>query len=152
MKEKGLEIKSMHIKYVFTVDEKRENALKMATKISEKEAKEEDKKAVMSKFTYEVNSLSAEINILAKELNQGYTHKNHDCYEIFDYDTKEVFTHRADTDEQVEARTMSSAEYQREMFDPREEVPILNDEVMSDLLKDEGENKPTEFLNDKLVE
>ena len=58
----------------------------------------------------------------SKIYNQGYEYKNSDCYEVFDYDTKQVFTHRADTKDRVNVRTMTAAEFQRELFDPREEV------------------------------
>lgn len=153
-KEKGLEIKSLHIKYIFTEDEKRDIAMDMAQKISEKENLELQKKEVTSKITSEINLAHAVSVRLSKELNQGYTYKNWDCYEIFDYDTKQVFTHRADTEEQVSVRTMSSAEYQREIFDPREKVgeKVVDAEFDEKLLEDEGENKPTEYLNDKPVE
>ena len=106
-KEKGLEIKSMHIKYVFT---------------------EEEKKEITSQLTGEINGAAAAVSRYSREYNQGYTYKNHDCYEIFDYESKQVFTHRADTDEQVSVRTMTSTEFQREMFDPREEVKEENED------------------------
>ena len=133
-KEKGLEIKSMHIKYVFTEDEKKDIAAELALKFSEKESLELQKKEVASKFTSEINTANVHATRLSNEYNQGYTYKNHDCYEIFDYDSKQVFTHRADTKDQVDVRTMSVAEYQREMFDPREEI------------------KPDDIINDKPVE
>lgn len=122
MKEKGLEIKPMHIKYTYTEDEKKDIAADMASLISDKEATEDQKKEVASKFTYEINKLDAKIKVLAQEFRQGYTYKNHDCYEIFDYESNEVFTHRADTDERVDTRTMTVSEKQKDMFDPREEI------------------------------
>ncbi len=122
MKEKGLEIKSMYIKYVFTEDEKKEVAGKLATKISEKQALEDKKKEVASQLTAEINKANAATSQLSREYNQGYTWKNHDCYEIFDYGEKVVHTHRADTDENVDTRTMTTSEYQKEMFSPREEI------------------------------
>ena len=133
MKEKSKEIKSMHIKYVFTDEEKKELAGNLAQKISEKDSLELQKKEVASRITSEINTVNANIVRISEDYRQGYTWKNHDCYEIFDYDTKSVFTHRADTDDQVAARTMTSAEYQQEMFDPREkvdEVEILKDEEL----------------------
>ena len=155
-KEKGLEIKSLHIKYIFTEDEKKDIAADLAEKMSEKADKELQKKETASKYTSEINSLDVALTRMSGEYRQGYTYKNWDCYEVFDYDTKQVFTHRADTEEQVSVRTMSSAEYQREMFDPREKVnedkaKELYEDI-NDLLEDEGENKPTEYLNDKPVE
>jgi len=154
MVEKGLEIKSCHIKYKFTVEEKKDIALEMAKKISEKEDLELKKKEVTSKITSEISAANAAAANRAKELNQGYTYKNTDCYEIFDYDTKTVFTHRADTDDQVEVRTMSSSEFQRELFDPREE--IKEDELIPKdgelIASSEKPKKEKVYFNDKQVE
>lgn len=134
MREKGMEIKSMHIKYVFTEEEKKDIASKLAKKTSEKQALEDKKKEVTSQITGEINAAATAISRYSKEYNQGYTWKNHDCYEIFDYDEKLVYTHRADTDECVDSRQMTSTEFQREIFDPREEIP---DETDDSLLEDE---------------
>lgn len=134
MKEKGMEIKSMHIKYVFTEEEKKDIASKLAIKTSEKQALEEKKKEVTSQIAGEINSAASAVSRYSKEYNQGYTWKNHDCYEVFDYDEKVVHTHRADTDECVGTRVMTSTEFQREIFDPREEI---KDETDDSLLEDE---------------
>jgi hypothetical protein len=138
MKEKGLEIKSMHIKYVFTENELKEIASKLAVKTAEKQSLEDKKKEVTSQLTGEINGAAAAVSRYSREYNQGYAYRNHDCYEIFDYENKQVFTHRADTDEQVSVRTMTSTEFQREMFDPREEVTEeISDDTDDSLLKDE---------------
>jgi hypothetical protein len=175
MKEKSLEIKSMHIKYVFTEDEKKEIAAELAKKISEKTSLENKKKEVTSHIQSEINSAATAASRLSEEYNQGYTWKNTDCYEIFDYETKQVFTHREDTEEQVEVRTMKNTEYDRELFDPREEIndegkvvdvdfdprEEINEDPDADLTNDEdipeggiceaSTNPPKEFLNDKPV-
>jgi hypothetical protein len=121
-KEKGLEIKSMHIKYVFNETELKDIAGQLAAKTSEKQSLEDKKKEVTSQLTGEINGAAAAVSRYSKIYNQGYEYKNSDCYEVFDYDTKQVFTHRADTKDRVNVRTMTAAEFQRELFDPREEV------------------------------
>ena len=153
------ESKLMHIKYVFTTEEKKENAFKMATDISEKEAKDEERQEVASKYAYEMKALTSRINIYAQELRQGYTYKNHPCYEKFDRVRNQVTVHRSDTDEQIEIRTMTAEEMQPDLFNPREEI---KDDPDADLTKDEeipedgvceaSTNPPKEFLNDKPVE
>jgi len=120
--EKSLEIKMMHIKYVFNEEEKVIMASELAEKMSKKSDLELQKKEVASKFTSDINSLDVALTRISGEYRQGYTFKNAECYEVFDYDTKTVFTHRADTEDQVSVRTMSAAEFQREIFDPREEI------------------------------
>lgn len=60
MKEKGMEIKSLHIKYVFTEDGKKEIAVAMASKIPGKEATEDQKKRLPA------NSLMRSINWMPK--------------------------------------------------------------------------------------
>ena len=122
MKEKGFEIKSMHIKYVFNEDELKDIAGKLAAKTSEKQSLEDKKKEVTSQLAGEINGAAAAVSRYSKIYNQGYEYKNAECYEVFDYNTKQVFTHREDTKTQVGVRTMTAAEFQREMFDPREEL------------------------------
>lgn len=121
-KEKGLEIKSMHIKYVFTDDEKKDIASNLAEKTSEKLALEDKKKEVSSQIQGDINAANAAMSRYSKEYNQGYTWKNHDCYEVFDYDDKQVHTHRADTHDLVDTRVMRSSEFQRDMFNPTEKI------------------------------
>lgn len=138
MKEKGLEIKSMHIKYIFSEDEKKDIAGKLAQKTSEKASLEEKKKEVTSQLAYEINACATAVSRYSKEYSQGYAWKNHDCYEVFDYEGCQVFTHRADTDEQVDVRKMRSAELQQEMFNPTEKIV---DEFDKEILKDESIEK-----------
>lgn len=143
MTEKQLEIKKMHIKYIFNEDEKKVLAAELAEKMSEKADKELQKKEIASKFTSEINSLDVAITRISGEYRQGYTFKNHDCYERFDFENKEVFTHRADTDDQVFVRTMSIDEFQREMFNPTEKIEETVEEAKQEVEK--------EYFNDELI-
>jgi hypothetical protein len=150
-KEKGLEIKSMHIKYIFDENELKEIAQKLAAKTSEKQSLEDKKKEVTSQLTGEINGASAAVSRYSKIYNQGYEYKNADCYEIFDYDTKQVFVHRADTDDQVSVRTMSAIEFQREIFDPREELKEMGEKLVQDFPKQAVERFNDELLKDETI-
>lgn len=153
MKEKSLEIKRMHIKYVFTEDEKVAMAGELAQKMSEKTALRLQKKEVASKLAFDINSLDAALMRISGEYRQGYAWKNHDCYEVFDYDTKQVFTHRADTDEQAGTRTMTTGEaagFNIELYQPTEDTLDDNDPPGGD--SGVPVKKATiEYLNDELI-
>lgn len=140
-KEKGLEIKQMHIKYVYNVDEKREIADKLAQMMQEKAALERDKKRVVSRFTFDINTLDTNMVNLSDDYRQGYTHKDHPCYQVFDFKNRQVFTHRADTHDEVATRTMTVEELQMEFDfskpDKSEDQPV-NDVKLIGCSEDES--------------
>lgn len=126
--EKKLEIVKRYIKYVFTEDEKQKIADRMSQAVSEKARVELKKAETMSALNAEIKGFDTEIANLAEDYSQGWTMKDFECYEIFDYDLKRVVIFRADTDERVDERAMTSSEFQQEMFTPSEEMEKMPDE------------------------
>ena len=119
-KEKGLESKLLVIKYIFTTKELAVHSSNIVERIAEREALLKKKADFVKEMGGEISSLESEIKKLASESRDGFKHCSHPCYEVFDFDTKQVEIHREDTDEMVDIRTMEIDEYQRDMFNPTE--------------------------------
>lgn len=120
--EKSLETKKIEIKYVFTDKEKTELADQLTLRISERDDLEQEKKDVTSTYNAQIKRADSDISTIAAEHRQGYKMKVHPCYEIFNYTEKTVFICRADTNEIVDQRTMTSDELQKDIWYPREEI------------------------------
>lgn len=131
MLEKSLEIKKMDIKYVFTEGEKRDIADQLTKRVAERDELDQEKKEVTSTYNAQIKRADNEISTMSTEYRQGYKMKVHPCYEVFDYDEKTVHIHRADNDARVDSRTMTAEEFQREVWDPRQEIKELPQETTS---------------------
>lgn len=125
--EKGLESKLCVIRYEFTKKELAVHSSNIAERIAETEALVNKKKSFDSQMSLEIKALEMEIKKLASESRDGFKMCSHPCYEMFDFETKQVFIHREDTDVRVDARTMTSDEFQRDIFNPTEGIEIDQD-------------------------
>lgn len=103
------------VKYVFSEDEKKEIAARMANKVTELQSSEDEKKAIMSDFKSRIDSLQADINRAATQINNGYEMRNVDCYIKADYDSKVWVSIREDTGEIAKERKMSADDLQRQL-------------------------------------
>ena len=105
------------VKYVFSEEEKKEISSRMAQKVSELQTSEDDKKAIMSDFKSRIDSIQAEINRSATQINNGYEMRNVDCYIKADYDSKLWISIREDTGEIAKERKMTVEDMQRQFDD-----------------------------------
>ena len=152
MLEKDQEIKPIFIKYIFTREELEKVASDLAEKYTQRQSLIDKKKEITSALSAEVNACEASLSQLAREHSQGYKRIYHDCYEVFDYDAKQVYIYRADNDEKVDNRIMTSTEFQADLFSKKEKIKELPEqkeihEAMDEII-DEVENLPEDEEDD----
>ncbi len=73
------EFSTEYIKFNFTEEEKRDIAAEMARKVTDLAQAENDKKAIMSDLKSKIDSLTAQVNVAATKLNNGYEYRNVKC-------------------------------------------------------------------------
>lgn len=115
MSEKRIEKRKTkeYLKYTFSEMEKRDIAQEMARNIQQKEAKEDEKKAIVAQFKAELESIQRDVNQASQRLTNGYEHKNIDCEMWFHSPTEgfcQIF--RIDNLEMVRERKMTQDELQ----------------------------------------
>ena len=103
------------LKYVFTDEEKRELAEKMAHAVIEKNEAEEGMKAVASQFKSTIDRAKAEISSSASKINMGFDMRNVECLMQMDYKNNTVTIIRLDLQEVVRVRAMTAEERQEEL-------------------------------------
>ncbi len=128
-----------YIKYVFNEDEKKEMAGNMAQSNAEKESLEQKLKEVSKQIKADIEAAQTKISTLSRHYNQGYEYKTADCILTYDFDFREVLTHRKDNGDFISRRTMREEELQQKMFgDPHAiTAPEIIDEVNKGLFENE---------------
>ena len=103
---------SRYLKYDFTHEELEDIQKKLAHATLQLREKEEHKKAVMSQFTSDINSLKADTNLLAEKINSGFEFRDVTCDIEYDFNNNMKTIIRQDTGEIVETVQASSEEIQ----------------------------------------
>ena len=103
------------VRHEFTEEEKKDIASEMARKVSELQALEDQKKAIMSEIKGQIDIAQANINQSATKLNNGYEIRSVRCEVKRDYDDKVVNYYRINTDELVKTRAMTNEEKQQKL-------------------------------------
>ena len=103
------------LKYVFTNEEKRELAEKMAHAVIEKNEAEEGMKAVASQFKSTIDRAKAEISSSASKINMGFDMRSVECTKEMNYKENTVTIIRLDLEEVVKTRAMPAEERQEEL-------------------------------------
>ena len=104
-----------YCKYKFTPEEVAEMSAEMAQNVSTLKDAESDKKAIMSDLKGKIDGLTAQTQISANKINNGYEMRNVECLVEFDYANGVVRHTRTDTWETVKTRQMTADDRQMEM-------------------------------------
>ena len=118
------------IKYEFSESELK-NLAGDITKLVKKHDRWEMVKSMVTKHLgSKIKDIQFDISKFSKQYRDKYTEKTVDCEVHYDYQTKEIRVYRADTMQQVGARTMTSDELQQEIFEekPHEITAPVEDE------------------------
>jgi hypothetical protein len=99
-------------RYVFTDNESRDMAREMARTVNMLASLEDEKKVIASDYTARINKAQAEVNDLARKLNNGYEFRMIEHERVYYYGGKIVRVYRLDTEEIVDERGMSDSEAQ----------------------------------------
>jgi len=108
-----------YVKYQFSEDELKDLSNSMARKVSEKNEVEDQKKSVNSDFKAKIDGADAEINGLARKVQDKYEMRYMECEIIIDHKKKKVMSERLDTKEIVRERDMTEDELQQKLFDEK---------------------------------
>jgi hypothetical protein len=103
------------LKYIFTDEEKKELAERMAHSVIEKNEAEESMKAAASQFKSTIDRAKADISSCASKINNGYEMRNVDCVKEMNYKENSVTIIRLDLQEVVKVRAMTADERQEEL-------------------------------------
>ena len=114
-------------KYVFTDQEMRDIAERLAHKTQELTEVEDQKKAVMAEFKERIERISTEIKSSSQKYRAGYEMRDIECEIDRDYKTGEITYTRCDPGEVAKTKKMSMADRQRHI---------------DDVLKDQEEKEP----------
>lgn len=104
------------LRYHFTEDEKKDLAQAMTQNVINTRDLGEQKKAVVSQYTSQINEAVARANSAAQKIESGFEMRTIDCEEHYMYGENVVRTIRLDNGVIVKERTMTNAELQKEMF------------------------------------
>jgi len=74
-------------KHTYTTDELNTLQKALALAVQDLRHKEEDKKAIMSELTSDINKLHAETGSLSDRINSGYEYRSMKCVVKFDFPT-----------------------------------------------------------------
>lgn len=97
----------------FTVDELRGKADELADKVAHRESLEEEKKRVGADYKARVDSITSDVNLLARHITEKCEYQQVECQAVLDhpeYGQKTIV--RCDTGEEVGVETMQPADRQ----------------------------------------
>ncbi|MDH5297865.1 MAG: hypothetical protein OEV91_02485 [Desulfobulbaceae bacterium] len=106
------EFSEEYVKYVFSEEEKREIAEKMAQTVTEANDLEEQKKAVAKDFDGRIQTAKNLVHSSDQKLNSGYEMRNIKCLVEKDYEARTATYTRTDNGEIVRKRVLSVGELQ----------------------------------------
>lgn len=110
------------LRYHFTDEEKKDLAPTMAQSVINARDLEEQKKAVVSQYSSQINEATAKSNSAAQKIESGFEMRTIDCEEHYIYGANVMRTIRLDSGEVIKERTMTNAELQQEMFKEENKV------------------------------
>lgn len=117
MSETTIETEIRPCKHVFTPEELREIAEKMAESTQKLQSLEEEKKAVAASFKEQCEQVQLVMRRAARKYRLGYEMRNVECVVQRDYDALTITYIRKDTGVLVETRPMNDVEKQMRIFD-----------------------------------
>jgi hypothetical protein len=92
-----------------------QKAKELAKLQQDKVSHEEQAKSSAATFKDRIAGAQLSINILSRDISNGYEQRTVECYWDFDYAAREKRLIRADTCEMVKKQTLSADEMQKEM-------------------------------------
>jgi hypothetical protein len=98
-----------------TQDETLEKAKELAKLQQDKVQAEEQAKSAAATFKDRIAGAQSHINILSRDISNGYEYRETDCYWEFDYKTRRKSLVRSDTCETVRTKEITPSEMQKEL-------------------------------------
>lgn len=105
-----------HLKCILTEKEIKESGANLARFHSEISDLENQKKSVVSDFKSKIEKATAEADIEARKIQNGYEYRSVECEVQKIFDEKVVQVVRTDTGEIIKQRAMTPDELQEKMF------------------------------------
>lgn len=101
------------LKCVLTEGETLTYSRELAKKNQDRTDAEQAKKAVMADYKDKIETLTTDINQLARKISNGYEHKPVDCTWHFDWESGKKTLYRNDTGERVDVADITPYERQQ---------------------------------------
>ncbi|RIV19746.1 hypothetical protein DYU11_22720 [Fibrisoma montanum] len=132
-------------KHFYTVQERDDLSRKLAEQQLKKVELEDEKKAVTSDYKAKIDSVQSSINLLSRDVINGYTTKMVLARKTKDFDRKVwVYTH-PDTEEEIKTVPLTGADLQMEVELTEEELTEETTEMATDQTAEDDEpGEPTE--------
>jgi hypothetical protein len=92
-----------------------QKAKELAKLQQDKTSAEEQAKSAAATFKDKIAGAQSNINILSRDISNGYEYRDVDCYWEMDYKTRKKNLIRTDTGEVVKTEEISASEMQKEM-------------------------------------
>ena len=80
----------VNVRYDFHSDELRDIAKRLTGRLCDLTTVEEEKKSVMATYTDKIKAAKLEIGKLSRNHRDGYEHRDHEAFVVYDYRKKEV--------------------------------------------------------------
>lgn len=106
--EKSLPVKLTEVELL-------QKAKELAKLQQDKVSSEEQAKSAAATFKDKIAGAQAAINILSRDISNGYEYRPTDCYWEMDYPARKKNLIRSDTGESIKTEEISASEMQKEM-------------------------------------
>ncbi len=103
------------LRYVFTVDERRDLADQMAQAVMDRDKWQDALKTAQTQIKSEIARAEELVSQTANKLNAGFEMRNIDCKAVYDFDSNTVTITRLDNQEIARTRVMTAEERQEEL-------------------------------------
>jgi len=134
-----------HLKIALSREEIEERAERAAYTWAEMQKQEAEMKAVASAFKARISELEGKLNALQQQVRDRCAYGDVDCDIVFDFKTKEVYTIRLDTKDEIERRDMRRDEMQEKFEFKEPETPARPADVAVSELNEEGDRTASEL-------
>ena len=142
-KAKAYATETVNFKYLFTQDERNENAAKLTTHMGEKGRLEANKKSVVSEYKALIDREESEIRIAQQHVHDGYTYKDIVAKKVPDFESRQWCFIHPETGEIIKTRD----------FVPGEQLPMegMEEEPQSEHPVEDGEYKEVRMIGGPTV-
>lgn len=107
------ERRQVSVRYDFTPAELAEIANRLTGRLCDLAQIEDEKKSVMASFTDRIKAAKLEVSKLSRNHRDGFEHRDHECFVIYDYRKKEVRFRDSATKKIVDRRPFGPGDEQR---------------------------------------
>ena len=104
------------LKYTFSDAEKLELGIELARELQDLGIHEDELTDIKATFKAKIEKAQASIKLVQGKIYSGYDYRYIECERVRDYETKEVYLIRLDTEEEVERRVMTQDELQKSII------------------------------------